>query len=119
MSRCLLLLPLFAIYGNLWGVPGRTKGRLVYVGRPVGLHIVSGVGRPAVPVFGGVSIIDTFCVCKQVAVITFVLSSIQNVLGSVPNFPVIFKTRQAKYVYPTLRCVRVTIVAVEKQYYIF
>jgi len=32
----------------------------MYVGRPVGLHIVSGVGRPAVPVFGGMSIIDTF-----------------------------------------------------------
>jgi hypothetical protein len=35
----------------------------MYVGRPVGLHIVSGVGRPAVPVFGGVSIIDTFFIC--------------------------------------------------------
>ena len=77
--------PLSAIYGILWGVPGRTKGRLMYVGRPVGLHIVSGVGRSAVPVFGGVSIIDTFficfrCVCTQVAVITFVLSSIQSAL---------------------------------------
>jgi len=32
----------------------------MYVGRPVDLHIVSGVGRPAVPVFDGVSIIETF-----------------------------------------------------------
>ena len=73
----------------------------MYVGRPVGLHIF---GRPDVPVFGGVSIIDTFfmcchCDCTQVAVITFVLSSIQNALGSVPNFPLIFQTRQAIYVY--------------------
>ena len=76
----------------------------MYVGRPVGLHIVSGVGRPAVPVFGGMSIIDTFficfhCVCTQVAVITLVLPSIQNALGSAPNFPLIFQTIQAIYVY--------------------
>jgi len=90
----------------------------MYVGRPEGLHIVSGVGRPAVPVFGGVSIIDAFficfhCVCTQVAIITFVLPSIQNPLGSVPNFPLIFKTRQAIYVYRNIECVRTTIVAVE------
>jgi hypothetical protein len=74
-----------------------------YVGRPVGLHIVSGVGRPAVYVFVGVSTIDTFfmcfqCVCIQVAVITFVLSSIQNALGSVPPLPLIFNIRQAIYI---------------------
>jgi hypothetical protein len=75
----------------------------MYVGRPVGFHIVSGVGRPAVSVCGGVNIIITFfmcfqCVCIQVAVITFVPSKIQNALGSVPTFPLIFKTRQAIYV---------------------
>ena len=75
----------------------------MYFGRPVGFHIVFGVGMPAVPVFGGVSIIDTFFMCSQrvciqVALNTFVLSGVQNVLRSVLKFPLIFKTRQTIYV---------------------